>query len=184
MASNLKLPELLFEELIKPQLVRCTVDEFKYTVISISKDLGINPNWLMAVIELETAHTFDPQITNGIGAVGLIQFTPRTAKRLGTTPGELRKMDGIRQLAYVRDYLWPYREDIHSLTDCYCAVFFPLALEHSMTWHFHTPGMAAGMIAAANPLFDPDGDGFINKSMIKAELYSHIKPAKQHLLKK
>jgi soluble lytic murein transglycosylase-like protein len=55
---------------------------FKAKVEEISADLKINPNWLMAIINMETNRTFDHKIQNSIGATGLIQFMPRTAEGL------------------------------------------------------------------------------------------------------
>ena len=50
-------------------------------VILISQKLDIDPNWLMAVMNLETGGTFSPSIQNkSTGATGLIQFIPSTAE--------------------------------------------------------------------------------------------------------
>ncbi|HBC04295.1 MAG TPA: hypothetical protein DC015_08915, partial [Aequorivita sp.] len=51
---------------------------------SVAANLGIDVNWLMAVINFESAGTFSPSIQNKYsGATGLIQFMPSTAKSLG-----------------------------------------------------------------------------------------------------
>jgi len=55
----------------------------------------------MTVMFIESAATFRADITNSIGATGLIQFMPDTAKRLGTSTEALRKMGAINQLDYV-----------------------------------------------------------------------------------
>jgi hypothetical protein len=54
-------------------------------VIEVAKNLGVDPNWLMTVMALETAETFSPSIDNGIGYVGLIQFGKDAAETIGTT---------------------------------------------------------------------------------------------------
>lgn len=61
-------------------------------VILVSKNLGINPNWLMAIIHFETAGTFSPSITNSLGYTGLIQFGASAAASIGTTTAALRAM--------------------------------------------------------------------------------------------
>jgi hypothetical protein len=61
--------------------------------------------WLFNLLKHESAATFSPAITNSIGATGLIQFLPSTAKSLGTTTDELRKMTFKQQLVYVDKYL-------------------------------------------------------------------------------
>lgn len=61
--------------------------------------------WLFNLIKHETASVFNPAIKNNIGATGLIQFLPSTAKSLGTTTDELRKMSFKQQLVYVDKYL-------------------------------------------------------------------------------
>lgn len=61
--------------------------------------------WLFNLLKHESANTFSPAITNSIGATGLIQFLPSTAKSLGTTTDELRKMTFKQQLVYVDKYL-------------------------------------------------------------------------------
>ena len=85
-------------------------DAFYNKVIQISKKIKCNPNDLMGVMWYETAHTFDPSKTNSIGAVGLIQFMPDTAKKLGTTSPKLKSMSAVEQLEYVEKYLVASKE--------------------------------------------------------------------------
>lgn len=50
----------------------------------VAGKLGVPPNWLAAVINFETAGTWNPQIKNpNSSARGLIQFLDATAKRMG-----------------------------------------------------------------------------------------------------
>ena len=81
-------------------------DAFYQKVISISKKIKCNPDDLMGVMWVESAHTFSPSARNkGSGATGLIQFMPSTAKILGTTVNDLRKMTSVQQLEYVEKCL-------------------------------------------------------------------------------
>ena len=63
--------------------------EFLVKVYDISKELGINPDYLMGVMAFES--WIDPTSVNSAGATGLIQFMPSTAKDLGTSTEELKK---------------------------------------------------------------------------------------------
>jgi len=69
----------------------------------VSAALGISPTVLAGIIRHETNNTFNPRAKapGKHGAVGLIQFIPKTAKRLGTSTEALEKMSGTQQLDYV-----------------------------------------------------------------------------------
>ena len=69
----------------------------------VSAALGISPNALAGIIRHETNNTFNPKAKapGKHGAVGLIQFIPKTAKNLGTSTEALEKMSGTQQLDYV-----------------------------------------------------------------------------------
>ena len=75
-------------------------------IVEIAKDLGVNPNYLMAAMSFETGGTFSPAIRSfsGSGATGLIQFMGPTARSLGTTTTALAKMSPEEQLDYVKKY--------------------------------------------------------------------------------
>lgn len=67
--------------------------EFKEKVVDIADKLEMNPDDLMGIMAFES--WLDPSTVNSIGATGLIQFLPSTAKELGTTTDELVKMSAI-----------------------------------------------------------------------------------------
>lgn len=100
---------------------------FRESVRAIAGRLGMSADHLMAVMAFETGETFSPSIRNaaGSGAVGLIQFMPATAKSLGTSAGDLAKMDAVSQLAYVERYLSPYSGKMRDVADAYMAVLWP-----------------------------------------------------------
>ena len=66
--------------------------------------LGTKPEYLMSVMSFESGGTFSPKIRNSIGATGLIQFLPGTAKGLGTTTDKLAQMSSTEQLKFVEKY--------------------------------------------------------------------------------
>jgi len=69
----------------------------------VASSLGVLPNVLAGIIKHESHfkhHTPNPHS----GAVGLIQFTPKTAKQLGTTTQKLATMTATQQLDYVEKF--------------------------------------------------------------------------------
>jgi hypothetical protein len=112
---------------------------------ALSNKYGFPPEWLSNLINFETAGVFNPQITNSIGATGLIQFLPSTAKGLGVTTDILRKMTFAQQLSYVDLYLSKYFNgsgankgifdkktgkvtDKFTQTDLFMIIFYPVAV--------------------------------------------------------
>jgi hypothetical protein len=142
-------------------------------VNSISAKLGIDPNWLMAIMHFESAGTFSPSITNPIGAVGLIQFMPTTAKGLGTTSTALKSMTAVNQLDYVYKYFLPYKGKIKNYTDAYFAVFFPLAIGKDDNWVIKS-GISASKIASQNPAFNVNNDGQIQVWEVKKVMLERL----------
>lgn len=106
---------------------RVVEPEFRAKVREIAERLGIDPNWMMAVMAFETGETFSPAEKNkaGSGATGLIQFMPETAKELNTTTAALANMTRLQQLDYVEKYFEPYKSRIKNIGDAYMAVFMP-----------------------------------------------------------
>ena len=93
-------------------------EAFLQKVRLICAKLGIEPDWLMFVMNSESGLNPAAYNPNG-GASGLIQFMPDTAKGLGTTTEALRKMSNVAQLDYVYKYFYPYRGKMSSLYDLY-----------------------------------------------------------------
>ncbi|HWS55534.1 MAG TPA: penicillin-insensitive murein endopeptidase [Pyrinomonadaceae bacterium] len=104
--------------------------DFKDKVMQVAERLGMNPNYLMAVMSFETGGKFSPGVKSlsGSGATGLIQFMPATAKALGTTTAALAQMTAEEQLDYVEKYLRPYRNRMKTVEDAYMAVLYPAAI--------------------------------------------------------
>lgn len=137
-------------------------------VISISQKLDINPNWLMAVMNLETGGTFSPSIKNKTsGATGLIQFLPSTARGLGTSTTDLAKMNNVQQLDYVYKYLEPYKAKMVNYIDLYLAVFFPLAMTKPDSFVIKTDSISASDIASQNMGLDLNKNKQITVGEIK-----------------
>lgn len=94
-----------------------------------SARLGLDPNWIMAIMAVETISTFKPCIRNPFSsATGLIQFMPATARSLGTSIDALCGMSQTQQWRYVEEY---FRRNIRAfgrprdLGGTYMIVFTP-----------------------------------------------------------
>jgi peptidoglycan hydrolase-like protein with peptidoglycan-binding domain len=98
--------------------------EFIKGVEAMAGRLGAKPEHILAAMSFETGGTFDPKITNSIGATGLIQFLPSTAKELGTTTDKLRNMSSVEQLKYVEKYLEQHKngKKLDSLEAVYTSI--------------------------------------------------------------
>ena len=108
------------------------------SLMSLSSKYGIPFEWFVNLINFETGRTFNPSITNSIGATGLIQFIPSTARGLGTTTDALRRMSFKEQLNYVDKYLYSILKnklkpngkipDSFTQGDLFMTIFYPVAI--------------------------------------------------------
>ncbi|MEP8671061.1 hypothetical protein ABKV27_03050 [Enterobacter hormaechei] len=107
-------------------------EAFRSKLLEVSKELSIDPNYIMACIALETGKTFRTDIKNpGSSATGLIQFMDNTAKDLGTSTRQLRAMDHVEQMEYVKKYFKMQADNVGvpteewTLEDVYYSIFRP-----------------------------------------------------------
>ncbi len=121
-----------------------TSTSFPEELAASAARLGTDPNFLAAVMQIETAQTFDPASRNPqSGATGLIQFMPVTARSLATTTEELAQMSDVEQLTYVERFLRPYVGRLVSAGETYLAVFTPAGLgkaDGHVLWSAGTKG--------------------------------------------
>lgn len=110
--------------------------EFRRKVFAGCRELGIQPDFLMACMAWESAESFSPSMKNaaGSGATGLIQFMPSTAKDLGTTTAALAAMTAEQQLDYVFKYFRPYKGRLKTLSDLYMAILWPAGIGKPESW--------------------------------------------------
>jgi hypothetical protein len=159
-------------------------DSFKKKVETISAKLGINPDWLMAVMwfEARVKHTAYNKTS---GAVGLIQFMPATYLPWGLSAARLLTMSNLEQLDYVWLYFKGYKGTIKSVTDLYLITFFPLALGKPDSYVLETKKLRADIIARQNPIFDINKDHKITVGEIKQILREKIEKelTKEEVLK-
>lgn len=106
-----------------------TSEEFRASVKAMAGRLGVSALSLFLIMAFETGRTFSPSKRNKRSkAVGLIQFLPSTAKRMGTTAEALSRMTAVEQLEWVERFFTPYANRLRSLEDAYMAVLWPLAV--------------------------------------------------------
>ncbi len=179
---TMKTSEILHGNKLRASILKCDPQAFVNKVVEVSLKLQINPHWLMLVMDLETAGTFDPAITNKLGYTGLIQFGDAAAKSIGTTTAHLRQLDGVQQLDYVYLYLKPYKNRMHRMTDVYLAVFFPAAIGRPDGWVLQTSRLSPERIAKWNPLFDVNKDLKIQVWEIKQKLLARVPSNFIHIL--
>lgn len=164
--------------LISKSFQKYLTESKQLKVIEVASELGINPNWLLAVIYFETAKTFSPSKTNSIGSVGLIQFTrDKSGVAYKTINGkkyvltDIAKMSFESQMDLVLEYFKEVKrtsgKSLNSFMDVYFAVFFPKALNQSSSYILQTVGLTASLIAKQNPIFDSNKDAKITKSEIE-----------------
>lgn len=140
-------------------------DLFEEAVKDLGKRLEVDPNHLMMVMYFESQ--LNPQARNPHGtASGLIQFTALTAKQLGTSIHEIRKMDALQQLKYVYLYLKPFKGKMDSFLEIYLAIFFPKAVGKPLTYRFPLKKRWV----EANKVFDVDKNGMIQKWEVNYKL--------------
>ena len=115
-----------------------TKDDVK-ALFDIANKYGFPGEYLINLVGFETGRTYNPSITNSIGATGLIQFMPSTAKGscLNTTTDALRKMTFQQQLVYVDKYLYCNLKkhlingkvpDTFTQGDLFMTIFYPAAI--------------------------------------------------------
>lgn len=151
-----------FEECIKENR-----QEFVAKVVKICDELRISPDWLMFVMWFESK--LNPHAVNPIsGATGLIQFMPSTARSLGTSVEDLKRMNNVEQLDYVLAYLRPYKGRMKRWIDVYLAVLYPKAMGNP---NFV---ITSDIVAKQNKIFDLNKDLDISVKEIETVLRKQI----------
>lgn len=154
------------------------LSQSKIDLISLyAKKLGIKSEWLYFVIFFETKGTFNPAITNGIGATGLIQFVEDYRGAGFKTIGNKRyTMSSIRQMSFEEQIVLVYnyykynflaiKKIPTNFLDTYLVTFFPAAIGKPKNYKIETNKISASKIASQNPVFNIIKDGAIYKHEI------------------
>lgn len=147
-----------------------TTPAFRAKLFQIGTELGINPDFIATVISLESGFNAQARNPDG-GAVGLIQFMPSTATRLGTSSATLFAMTAEQQLDYVRKFYQPWAGRLKTAGHAYMATFLPsfvgtppgtiVAAQGSDEKISSGSQITKGQVYASNSGFDANKDGKI-----------------------
>ena len=149
--------------------------DFKEKLEKIAKALGTTPNAMLAVMKQESGVNPAAQNKSG-GASGLIQFMPDTARMLGTTTDDLRKMDAVQQLDYVYKYYKYTGVGDGSAGDLYMATFMPKYVgypDHTVLGAEGAEGFS-GKVYAQNKGLDRNRDGKITVGDVKSSVQRFV----------
>ncbi|MEJ5115676.1 hypothetical protein [Erwinia billingiae] len=146
-------------------------EAFRAKLLEVSESLGIDPNYIMACIALETDKKFRTDTKNpGSSATGLIQFMKATAKELGTTTKKLSEMDHVEQMEYVKKYFEMQARNFGmptnkwTLEDVYYSIFSPKTIKLGLNDIVYKK--SNGNTYNRNLFHDKNKDGIITKSEI------------------
>jgi hypothetical protein len=91
--------------------LRALGPEFHAAFAKVCGELGIDADSIAALIAHESG--FNPKAKNPTGgAVGLMQWMPKTLGHLGYQPLEVENMTALQQLGIVRKTFWPWRNKL------------------------------------------------------------------------
>ena len=151
-------------------------------VKNICGALSVNYMDMLAVMNLESARTFDPWIRNSLGYTGLIQFGTAAAKTLGTSTDALRQLNRIDQCDWVLRYFqyWKQVKGVGNLrlVDMYLTVLWPAGVGRPDDYVIFPRGSAQ---YRANSGFDTQTVGYITVGMVADSISSHLLEVKQAL---
>lgn len=156
--------------------------EFLARVKEVAQNINCDYKDLLAVMNSESG--LDPSIQNQAGyqAYGLIQFTPDTARELGTSVDKLVKMSAVEQLDYVEKFYLNARKTRgfgnkkFTAADLYAITFLPARANQNVLcvegerWE---SGRKKGQLKKwyeANTVFDKNKDGKIEKWELQEQM--------------
>lgn len=147
---------------------------FENRVNEISKNLGINSDWLMVVMFAESKLNHLAKSPNS-SAVGLIQFTETARRLIGATTEQILNTTNVGQLTYVERYFnaMGAKGKMKSLYDVYFYVFAPVAVGKPDTAVIYRSPSGA---YTGNKALDTDKNSAITVGEIKA-FVNRYKPA-------
>lgn len=158
-------------------------EEFRKQLLAVAERLGIEADYIMACIALETGRQFSPRIKNpGSSATGLIQFMEQTAKDLGTTTLALTNMGHVEQLAYIERYFNLKARQVGvstskwTLQDVYYSIFSPQTIKKPLDQAIYKSGESKAY--SKNQFHDRNKDGVITKREIAENIVSYYEAGK------
>lgn len=149
-------------------------------VKQIAANLKIHPNWLMFIMNFESAGTFSASKFNPAKTyVGLLQFGKVAANDMGTSVAALSRMTAVKQLDYVEKYykMW-FRylkiTGVRSFVDFYLITLFPSKVNKGHDAVIESKRIPATAFARANKSFKPNANGAITVGEVNRVLLSKL----------
>ena len=149
-------------------------NEFLRKTKRIARQINCDYRDLLALMNSESGirHT---AVNKSSNATGLIQFTPQTARDLGTSVEELKNMTALEQLDYVKKYLEKYKKaagfksnEKLDAGDLYALVFLPARAKRDVltdsSEKYYKPNA---------PALDLNKDGKITKTELAQRMNTH-----------
>lgn len=173
---------------IKSRSPLATDPEFLAKVKEVADKLSVDPHHLLKIMQYESG--LDPSRPNQqakrehrIGAIGLIQFMPKTAAALGTTTEKLAAMSGVEQMDYVLAYYKMVQLKPNStVADMYLKTFMPASTNMPSNTvlgrkgvHQLIPGTKdqyTDKVYHGNSGFDKQGKGYFTKADVENAILS------------
>lgn len=98
--------------------------QFAAALANTANEFNIPAQWLADIMAMESTTDFNPNIENGLGAIGLIQAMPDTYRALGLTRSEMLNLSRTQYLQrVVRPYLQEFRGRLNTIEDVLAAIF-------------------------------------------------------------
>ena len=173
-ANTAQSPTLIYSDMVPADQRAAFCNE----VVKVADRLHVEPDWLMVCMRFETAGTFRSNTRNKYsGAIGLIQFIPSTARRLGTTTGKLAALTSTQQLYYVERYFQPYAGRMHDVYDCYLVIFAPAFLgspNRQILYRADSPTTLGKQRYRWNRVLDSNSDGVITVREVKRQIRQFV----------
>lgn len=142
---------------------------FESLLIRLAIKYRFDPNWLMTIMCFETFGQFKTDAYNFAGKVGILPFSERTAKRLGTTQEALAQLNHFEQLMYIGLYFKRYalKGRVRSFRELFMAIHFPEIKNQRPTYKIYkSPSIGYERYKG----FDKEGKGYVTNHDIFAEV--------------
>lgn len=149
---------------------------FQKKLEEVAKRLKVKPSDLLGIMKHESGLKTSA-VNPYTGAVGLIQFMPATAKRMGTSVEELKNMSAIEQLDYVEKFYKPVAGKAKDIGDLYMFTFLPAAVGKPDDFVLGARGSSDKLFGinknalyTQNKGFDKDNKGYYTVGDVKARI--------------
>jgi len=156
-------------------------EAFINKVRQVAFNLNVNPNWLMVIMNFESAGSFSPSRWGGKNKsyVGLIQFGNLAAKEMKTTTKALSQMSAVQQLDYVEIYYKKWYKMLKmkfpkSFVDFYLITLFPSKANKGHNAVIESRGIPAKSFAKVNPKFRTNARGGVTVGEVHRVLISEL----------